>query len=706
MAGMSLGLSLGLGLSRSSAGASALTGTYQADATVGTRSNFAADTVLPEWGGVAAPEGSEAIATSLELVESGGTVTGTYTDEDGLVCAVSGTYASGTGAVSLTGAINSAMLGISFSGTLSAGTLTGTITVQRVAASGSSGSASEDRSFAAASGGSAVSLPTTRYYVDSLDGDDSNAGTSADVPLATIAALPALSGGEGVYLARGSRWRERLDAVGVDSCTFRGYGAGPRPVLDAHDVLTSGSFSAVGGTTNVYSQSFTPDTGDVGYPVVLEDGRPLVKVADAIAADATAGTYYVSADYAAGAAITIGAHPFGGTDPTSDGKIYEANSREQGIRAGESTTVRAIHNRGGTTKDQAGFEASSTVVDCVFTHAANHSLVVQDVATIQRSVFALWGTSSIGDPTPCTVFTSLGGVTASISGCAFVGDPRTEQAAAGILAHGGTGNHTTITIDDCGLAYGERLANLSASDTATVTDSIAERLVGSPIGFVNNQIAGDLVVERCRVYGHESGYDGTGRFVSNVDGGTTVRDCVMTSVGTSGGMVATSSAGCTVEYTAFGDGGESLLLNTGSLDDQSADAQYASIQHVLVDGPNWGWVLNVANTATYEGIANGGSDYNQVPGVTRFRRGASDSNRASLAAWQSAHADLDQNSVDTSPTYRAGSDSGVRPTYEITSGAVTGGAGPRYGDTITLNGSNEWPVPTVYDDWRTFIDSL
>ena len=75
----------------------------------------------------------------------------------------------------------------------------------------------------------------SELYVDSLAGDDVNAGTAA-APFRTLArATQALSSGTNVHLARGSRFREELTGwpVGV---RVRAYGSGPLPIVDGRDV--------------------------------------------------------------------------------------------------------------------------------------------------------------------------------------------------------------------------------------------------------------------------------------------------------------------------------------------------------------------------------------------------------------------------------------------------------------------------------------
>jgi len=78
---------------------------------------------------------------------------------------------------------------------------------------------------------------TNQYYVDSVDGDDVNAGDSRDLPWRTLARLEAqsLEPGDVVNLKRGSHWNASL--IVTDSgesgnpVTFQTYGQGHKPII-------------------------------------------------------------------------------------------------------------------------------------------------------------------------------------------------------------------------------------------------------------------------------------------------------------------------------------------------------------------------------------------------------------------------------------------------------------------------------------------
>jgi hypothetical protein len=215
------------------------------------------------------------------------------------------------------------------------------------------------------------------FYVDSVLGSDANSGTSPSQAFSTIAAAQAvLTEGKSVGLARGSYWREMLKpAVRI---RVGAYGAGAAPILDAANVIPAGNFALSAHSDAagvVYETTLTRDTNGNyrGWDIYLlwENGAWLNRVASVALCAATPGTYFPNPNV--GATSTVYVHPLGSTNPTSDGKTYEAAIRSGGfegygidglvlenfgvdrnlghyggITAGRNSTIRrCLANRGG-----------------------------------------------------------------------------------------------------------------------------------------------------------------------------------------------------------------------------------------------------------------------------------------------------------------------------------------------------------------------
>jgi hypothetical protein len=101
------------------------------------------------------------------------------------------------------------------------------------------------------------------YYVDNLNGSDSNNGTSIATPFATVAKVNRLNltPGETVAFRAGDVWHEMLTISNSGSAgtpiNYTSYGTGSQPVIDASDTVTGwtqgGSSSSAGLPTYAWS---------------------------------------------------------------------------------------------------------------------------------------------------------------------------------------------------------------------------------------------------------------------------------------------------------------------------------------------------------------------------------------------------------------------------------------------------------------------
>ena len=173
------------------------------------------------------------------------------------------------------------------------------------------------------------------WCVDSVNGSDSNTGypvggvgqcTSA-VAVQTCAKLTTLNRFpyDVIGMAEGSHWRETCAAI-FPGETFMVYGQGPRPMIDATNVLANGSFTLVGGTTNCYQQTgqvIDPGTAEAGLILAFEAGTRLTAVTSTALCDSTPGSFYIPQ---VTSPVTVYVHASTGI-PTTNGLLYEYGSR-------------------------------------------------------------------------------------------------------------------------------------------------------------------------------------------------------------------------------------------------------------------------------------------------------------------------------------------------------------------------------------------
>ncbi len=115
----------------------------------------------------------------------------------------------------------------------------------------------------------------TTYYV-SVNGSDSNNGTSPDAPFATATkATSVAKSGDLVLFKRGDMWRERWTAK--SGVTYSAYGEGEKPFFNGNlhgDVAVESLWTLVPGTSNIWK--YTKKINDVGN-IVLNGGEATVE---------------------------------------------------------------------------------------------------------------------------------------------------------------------------------------------------------------------------------------------------------------------------------------------------------------------------------------------------------------------------------------------------------------------------------------------
>lgn len=660
-----------------------------------------------------APESTDAISTSLTLNCGGTTVIGSYTDEQGLTCSLSGTFTPSTGAVALTGSGGDFALTIVL--TLSAGVLsgsypTGGITVARNA----SGSSVETRDVIAARG-SAVT-PAAGYYVDSLAGNDGNDGLTPATPKLTLAALPALSGGETIRFARGSRWREMFENPTL-ALTLREYGVGPRPIIDGFESVSAGGWAKTGGLTYVYERSHTPeeDPATQGAYVVLEDGIALVGVADSAACDALSGSFSAPAMSASGP-YTVYIHASDDSDPTSNGKTYEIVTRGGIVLLGSTSEVRGLYVRGSVHEDspvrftESGAADDPLCYNTISGWGGKHSFYMpagraQYCGAVGMAPYNTTATAFVlNRNTPA-------GQTWSLYECFAINFPTVGLAmeteawhCSPLNGHNNvSGTFGAITVDRFGAAYMNNGGSVRDCASVTWTDSLLEDWIVVSNGGANMLEAADdidLTVQRCRFYGVLNPTTEGHRIIGAGGGtGTTkVEDSILLNSFSSGGSIYGNRA---IQSTRNVFRNATTTNSRVALDDAGASAAYLAVGNILLAESEWCRLASGTLVAgTNLNLFEDGTARAQENGTKTFR---------AISTYLGDQSTYDPDSiVDAAIAFETGTDAGTRPTFEPTAAwlatlpaAYSGVVGP----TQALPGGAGYVTPATYDDWKTFIDS-
>lgn len=289
-----------------------------------------------------------------------------------------------------------------------------------------------------------------RYYVDSASGDDEAAGSEA-APFQTIAkAKSVLGNGVRIHLKCGSHWREELNIGNYSRVAVIAYGEGEKPLLDASDIIASGSWTKTAGLTNVYQQTLGLNNVASGFLSVWEDAARLTRATSAALCDSSPGSMYASTDN--GTSTTIYIHPTGSSNPTSNGKVYEYSARNYGLggRGADYLTVRGI-----ATRRNANIGGSlwtgryARIVDCKASDGNNHCLQYKDGSYLER-VTAEDCYYTLDQPTHFVCYEDVP-IGLGVQHVKCVARQNGAQPTAyGFFAHRSSGGHFgTITYDDC-----------------------------------------------------------------------------------------------------------------------------------------------------------------------------------------------------------------------------------------------------------------
>ncbi|BDG07602.1 hypothetical protein [Anaeromyxobacter paludicola] len=288
----------------------------------------------------------------------------------------------------------------------------------------------------------------TAFYVDSVNGSDSNDGLKPSTALATIAAVKAkpLSVGGTVYLARGGYWREELSSLPIGT-SVAAFGQGARPVLDGADVAANAGFTKTGGYTNVYQVTWTSSLADSAKTKisVWEDGARLVRATSIANCDATPGSFY--AVVSGTGTDTVYVNAVGSTAVPSDGHLYEISRRNFGLSGAIGGTEVSVHTR------RQGHNNGSllnygTARDCVAEDGTVHNF--WNAGTAEDCI--AWkneGYASAGAATMFVTYSDYGDGGAVYRRCKAIAS--TPSGTLGFYFHtsGGSYKHARMVFEDC-----------------------------------------------------------------------------------------------------------------------------------------------------------------------------------------------------------------------------------------------------------------
>lgn len=504
-----------------------------------------------------------------------------------------------------------------------------------------------------------------RYFIDSINGSDSNAGTNAALAWQTIAKLTNTFGHTGsgleINLARGSHWREIL-RLGSNNLV-QAYGAGPRPILDASDIFTnSWVLDSSGGKTKTYAVSnvVVIDGANPQQINVFENGIPLWRSNTLAGVDAVAGTYSSSVDMPAGSSTNIVyIHSLGDAAPG----FVEIAKRSHGLVATHHNTIIGIHTRNNMHNDGSMvLGLNCWVQDCLAENGSKHNAliasgVMEDTAFINASY---QGSSAM-----LVVYNSADGLSFVGRRLRAVQDPRRpNNLSSGYLSHTAANGYARFELED---STAEAVDSFGSVDLQSTGLGIYNRVTGLGLttgGYFartgSNIFLNPLLLDTAsrQLSTSARAFDVAGRVwiagarVGRISGGTQVYG-------------ASSDTDVNIHQSLFwnADATVTATLFAGAI---GASNVYFTVSNTIAQGQTYIYLMN-----TNEGVRAAGSNVFKLHGSMSI----GGTNFSNWGNYQASSLGLDTGSVTNEPLFLGDPVAGDFR-YAATSPAVTNRAGP------------------------------
>jgi hypothetical protein len=504
------------------------------------------------------------------------------------------------------------------------------------------------------------------WYVDSVNGDDGNDGTTAADAFQTIAKLQTvLAEGEKVGLVRDSHWREMLgQAISFgteipDNCEFFSVGSGRLPTLDAGDILPSSGWTLKGGTSNTWQRSFTPehDGSDGGITMfrtpsgsdIETEYTRLDRAAVEGDVESTPGSYYAPALSGAGS-YTVSVYST--VDPATDGATWEISTRRtafstnganilvDGLRCRRCNSLNGAYVRGLGSSPISRNVVAEDGVSHTFFQSDGERTTCRSIGNKENDLFNAYSTSN----------TDLG----TFDGCIAIGRDDPTSAAGGVGATGffchtdTVAKFATVMVRNC------KAVRVDAALKFADMDELVVRGFACWKYTTNKLNAAVLDIDDMRAYGHDDSIIAPSLATSLAQSQAatgTIRNSIFTGSRVTGKTALSHNAGLlnvVLENVAIGTiGAQTNGAPTGIYSHGLAGSSVKLNDCLFVSTSTNASRVGIRTDANSEVAA--GSDNNTYDSDAYDMR-QSGSASATIAAWQTAVDPIDANSTVESVT--------------------------------------------------------
>lgn len=300
---------------------------------------------------------------------------------------------------------------------------------------------------------------TLDFYVDSANGEDANTGEKTE-PFQTLGGV-TWAADLSVGLVGDSSWGEEILA-NFSGVKIQGVSLGALPIISAYDTVTAWTQPDAGGAPNVWSKDI--DHAVTVAPsriIVMEDGAILEPRQTSRAnVNSNAGTRRGVHDGSlpSNDPATVEIHTTDSASPNSNGKTYEATTRDQGILVGNDAQIERLELRGAANNNGAiSAGTGAALKKLVLRDCGKHHLYMNSGTA--EDCIAIIGDEPITGDGGATSFVAYSldatGFSATMRRCfALRGEAVTQLAAArsvtGQFCHSAGGNYyDAVTFEQC-----------------------------------------------------------------------------------------------------------------------------------------------------------------------------------------------------------------------------------------------------------------
>lgn len=226
-------------------------------------------------------------------------------------------------------------------------------------------------------------------FVDSVNGNDSNYGTYPDMALASIGAV-TITDGLRIGVARGSYFREEINEPTINNVTIEAYGEGAMPVFDCADVM-EGVWTQPDSENlpNVWMQTVNHTVDITNFLSLWKNGERMFWMSNTSSLNnpspvtGAAGYYHVAHVASSSSDFYI----YSEVDPNETDDVYEASTRDHGIRTGQFWTVRGIRTKRNGHHNGSLIIGNGTVAeDCIIEDGVRHNAFGSGSSTFRRCI--------------------------------------------------------------------------------------------------------------------------------------------------------------------------------------------------------------------------------------------------------------------------------------------------------------------------------